>query len=385
MLTVEDVRELAASADGTRVSLYFPTHPGGTEIGAKNSVRLKNLLREAEEQLAARGLTAAEVHRILGPARDLVPQDDFWLNPASAFAGFLAGNGFRHYQLPLELDERVVVGDRFFLKPLLPLLVGDGRFWILALSQQSVRLFEASMTRIREIDLRSIPQRLQDVVGYDWEQRSLQFHTASPGGGAMAGPAIFHGQGAGVDDQKGEIEKFLRVVDRALLELLRDKRPPLVLAAAEPVLSIYREVTKYPNVLAEGVEGNPEHRSPEDLHEAAWKLVEPGFQQERRQAHSQYASLVGTGRATDRLMDIVPAALDGRIDTLFVATDTERWGTYDPESRQVSLADAAAPGSHDLLDLAAIEALDRGARVYAVPAQRVPGENGTGIAAIYRY
>lgn len=385
LLTVDDVRELAASGDGTRVSFFFPTEPGGPEIGAKNSIRLKNVLREAEERLQAHGCSATEIDELLKPVRDLLPQDDFWLNPAAAFAGFLSDEGLRHYRLPMEVAERVVVGDRFFLKPLLPLLVGDERFYVLALSQKSVRLLEGTMSRIRELDLRSIPQRLQDVVGYDWEERSLQFHTAVPGGGAQVGRSMFHGHGAGVDDQKGEIEKFLRVVDKALLELLPDKDSPLVVAAAEPVLSIYRDVSKHPQLMQEGIEGNPDQKSAEELHDAAWELVEPGFLEERRQARDQYNELAGTGRATDRLRDIVPATFDGRVGTLFVATDCERWGRYDAETREVALHDEPEPADHDLLDVAAIEALDRGAKVYAVPAERIPGDNGTGIAAIYRY
>jgi hypothetical protein len=273
----------------------------------------------------------------------------------------------------------VVVDDRFHLKPLLPLLVGDGRFFVLALSQKQVRLMEGSMTRIRELDLHSVPQRLQDAVGYDWQERFLQFHTAS-----ARSSAIFHGHGAG-DDQKAEVEKFLRAVDRALLELLRDKQVPLVIAAAEPILSMYREISKHPHLADTGIPGSPDQLSAEQLHGQAWQLVEPGFLAQRRAWADRYAELAGTGRATDRLLDILPAVFDGRVETLFIATDQERWGRYDPEARQATLVQEPSPGDHELLDLAAVEALNRGASVYAVPADRLPTDNGTGIAAIFRY
>jgi hypothetical protein len=38
----------------------------------------------------------------------------------------------------------VVVTDRFHIKPLLPLLSGDGRFYVLALSQSEVRLLQGT-------------------------------------------------------------------------------------------------------------------------------------------------------------------------------------------------------------------------------------------------
>lgn len=385
VLTVQDVRQLAASGDGPRVSLYFPTPPGGPEIGANNPARLKNLLRQAERRLQEMGKAAAEVEELLAPAYELAAEPDYWRGQAAGFAGFLSAAGLEPYRLPVEPPERVVVSERFFLKPLLPLLIGDGRFFVLALSQKQVRLLEGSMTRIRELDLHSIPRRLQDAVGYDWQEGSLQFHTVGAARGPAHGGAVFHGQGAGNDDQKAEVEKFLRAVDKGLLELLRDKQAPLVLAAAEPIQSMYREISKHPNLVTPGIVGSPDQTSPEDLHAAAWKLVEPGFRAERRAARDRYAELAGTGRATDRLRDILPATFDGRVDTLFVAADLERWGRYDPASRAVRLVPEPGPGDHDLLDLAAVEALHRGGTVYAVPDERLPGDPTTGIAAIYRY
>ena len=59
---------------------------------------------------------------------------------------------------------------------------GDGAFFVLALSQGSVRLFEGSRDGIRELDLADIPTSLRDAVGYDYEQRSLQFHTGAGAG-----------------------------------------------------------------------------------------------------------------------------------------------------------------------------------------------------------
>lgn len=383
VLTKDDVRQLAAPGNGPRVSLYLPTQPGGPEIGDNTSVRLKNVLREADERLRDAGVE--EIDDLLAPARELLREDNFWRNPGAGFAVFLSRDGMRSFRLPLDVKEKVAVGDRFLLKPLLPLLVGDGRFWVLTLSQNRVRLLEGGMDRIREIDLHSIPQRLQDAVGYDFEERSLQFHTGAPNIGPGKSAAMFHGQGVGNDDQKAEVEKFLRAVDRALLELLPDKEAPLVVAAAEPALSIFREITKYPHLADESIEGSPDQKSPEELHRAAWTVVEPGFLKERREAREHFHELSGTGKASVGVEEVVPAVFDGRVDTLFVATDRELWGRYDPESRQLVIEKEPGADRYDLLDVAAAEALQRSARVYAVPAERVPEGGESGLAAIFRY
>jgi len=48
------------------------------------------------------------------------------------------------YRLPLEFESLVVVGDRVHLKPLLSLFFGDRYFYLLALSQNQVRFFQAT-------------------------------------------------------------------------------------------------------------------------------------------------------------------------------------------------------------------------------------------------
>jgi hypothetical protein len=80
---------------------------------------------------------------------------------------------------------------------------------------------------------------------------------------------------------------------------------------------------------------------------------------------------------------VVTAAHDGRVDTLFVALGTRRWGSFDEEARKVEVSDSNGPGTEDLVDLAAIQTLLKGGTVYAVPPDRVP--EGSEVAAVYRY
>src|SRR4029077_8562969 len=74
--------------------------------------------------------------------------------------------------------------------------------------------------------------------------------------------------------------------------------------------------------------------------------------------------------------EILQAAHDGRIDTLFVARGVRLWGTYDPKARAIRIQEnqtTQRKGNEDLLDLAAIQTFQNGGQVYAVPQQEVPG------------
>lgn len=386
--TREELEDLVDyDGPGPCISLYLPTHRAGLEW-KKDPIRLKNLIREGEEQLAERGLQDGRVQELLEPARDLLPDDGFWRHQSDGLALFLADGDMRGYRLPQRFDELVLVQDRFHVKPLIPLISNDGNFNLLAISQNHVRLFEGSRDGLREMDLADIPENLREAVGYDWEERSLQFHTgAGPaGGGSPAGrprQAMFHGHGEPKDDAKEELEVFLRTVDDGIRRLIEDGQAPLVVAAVDYEIALYRRISKHSNLLEKGITGNPEHVPVHELHEKAWALVRPRFQQAVVEAAERYEELAGSGRTNSDPREVVPAAADGRVDTLFIPRGQRLWGRYDPEVRSVRREDGPGPGIDDLFDLAAIHTLTRRGTVYSVSDEEVPGPGP--LAAIYRY
>jgi hypothetical protein len=384
LLTRGDIEGLLAERPGPHVSIYLPTHRASLEF-RQDPIRLENLLREAEAQLGSHGSKGTEVDELLEPARELLANDLFWEHQGEGLAVLLAGNQAHFYRLPVSVDEIAVVDDRFHIKPLLPLLGKSRRFWVLALSQKSVRLFNATPYAMRELDELDVPQGLREVVGYDFEERSLQFRTGAGPSGMTRRRAMFHGHGEGVDDIKAEVTEFLRAVDAGVAGLLRNNGngAPLVLAAVDYEIAIYQSISSYPHIVAGGIVGNPEHVDPADLHAAAWQLVQPLFAEDCRAAGDRYRALAGTGTASADVREIVPAAFDGRVGVLFVATDEYRWGHYDPEARKVETHDERVDGDRDLLEVAAARSLTSGAEIHAVPAAELPADSP--IAAIYRY
>jgi len=142
---------------------------------------------------------------------------------------------------------------------------------------------------------------------------------------------------------------------------------------------VYREVTRYPNVLRATVPGNPDPLRPAELHARAWAIVEPELARAREEAAARFRAGAARGElATDDLGAAVAAADAGRVDTLFVASGVERWGRLDRGTGAVVVHDDQEPGDDDLLDLAAVRTLLTSGTVYAVPSDEVPG--GTDVA-----
>jgi hypothetical protein len=382
LLNRTEVRALMAERAKYCVSLYLPTHRAGADT-QQDPIRFKNLVRQAEERLSINGLRRSESERILEPAQQLLEDDGFWEHQGDGLAVFLSPEMSRSYRLPYRFSELVVVTDRFHIKPLLTLLSGDGRFYILALSQKQVRLLQGTRHSVGEVNLASVPKSLAEALGAEEHEKQLQFHTAVRGA-----PAIFHGHGSAGDESehKKDLLRYFKRIDKGLQDLVCAERVPLVLAGVDYLLPIYREANTCAELIDEGIVGNPDGLSAQELHERAWAVVEPYFARAQQRAAAQYDDLRGTERASSELEKIVPAAFHGRVDSLFVAVGLQQWGQFDPDSGQVKLHDSREPGDQDLLDLAAVETLAHGGNVYAVSPDQVPSSPpGSPAAAVFRY
>ncbi len=376
-----DLEALMQRREGACVSLYAPMVKAGAET-QQNAIRFKNLVRKAGDALEAHGLSPKQAEAQLAPAAALIDDTPFWQHQGEGLAMFLADGFSRRYRVPIEVRELVVVEERFHLKPLLPLLSGDGRFHILALSQKRARLFEATRHSVREMDLGDLPTSLNEAVGYQVEETHIQFHTGTRTSRPGDSP-VYHGQGGGEDDAKLEIRKFFSLLDRGICSRIADRSAPLVLAGVEFLFPIYRQASSHPELIEGGVAGNPDELTAEELHEKAWPLVEPVFTRSQESAADRFGALAGTGQASSQLEEVITAAVDGRVETLFVALGTRRWGSFDPDGRKVELADQGGPGHEDLVDFAAIQTLLKGGQVFAVQPEQVPEQ--APMAAVYRY
>ena len=380
-VTREEIQNLLQTPGRPCVSIYMPTFRAGAET-QQNPIRLKNLLRRVQERLVETGMKDTDAAELMTPVRELVDDQTFWQQQADGLAIFRSPEVFKTFRLPTPLDENAVVEHRFHLKPLFSLVNGDGRFYVLALSQQKIRLIAASRHGAEELELAGVPQNLPEALGnLTWENEQLQPRPSQ----RMARSAVYHGHGNREQTLKPEIVQYFNLVDKALMKYM-GRDAPVVLAGVEYLLPRYKDTTEHPKVLEEGLTGNADLLSAEELRDAAWEIVEPHFLEDRRRAAARYGNLSGTGRASSRYDEILPAAHDGRIDTLFVARGVRLWGSYDLKKREVHLEeDQTIQRNHseDLLDLAAVQTFLNGGTVYAVPQQEIP--DGQAMAAIFRY
>jgi hypothetical protein len=358
--------QLTDKVDGTFISIYMPTTKAGQDT-RQNSIRLRNLLRAAENACMQSGGRRSEVNRMLAPAWALLDNSEFWQHLEAGLALFAGRDFFRVFRLPIAFRELVVAAGRLHVKPLLEMFTRESNFYVLALSLHRVRLLACSEHSVTEVAIPGVPGVFEDFMQFVEEQKQIQFHTGTPPwpGGR---PAMFHASGSESDSaHKKNVQDYLRLIEQSADRVLANRHWPLVLAGADFIRASFREMSRYRNIAEEGIAGNVDRLSDNELRDRAWQIARPHLARIERDAIRAFRSGNGAAMAANELPEIVRAAHAGQVGILFVSLADERWGRYDSRTGQIIRHDQRQPGDVDLLDLAAAQTLLHHGRVFGLP------------------
>ncbi len=364
--TRTDIQRLMAVRQPGCVSIYMPTTPETPAADAER-IELKNLAAEATEQLAGPELERGELGELEEVLDDLVTDHSFWEQQARSLAVFATPAGARTFRLPNRLTRMVEVSDRFHVKPLLRAVTFPQAAFVLALSQNGARLVEvAAEAAPVEVAVPDMPTDAASAVG----KASL--------GDRSADRRI-----QGSEGRKVRLRQYARRVEQALRPQLVGMDLPLILAATEPLESIFPAVNTYPHLAGRVIAGNPDELSAAELGEASRGVLDDLYAEELAGLKARYEASTPQGRASDDLGEIARAATFGAVDTAFVDIDTVIPGFVDEESGAITTDDADDAVNYGVADEIARRVLLTGGRVLAVRGDDVPGRGS--VAAILRY
>lgn len=404
--SVDEIKILSHVQEQPCLTVTLPTE-GANADGRQGTVRMKNLLRLAEDALDKTKFANGSRDMFLQPLRAMAENVSFWRSQEKGLAIFISpgldGGEARAYSTPYALPEEITLGHRFHLTPLLPFMTSDGTFFVLAVGKKGVTFFRGSRGDLTPLDVPGMPDSFEDVEKYFEHERQHHFSPGSQGR-APGGISEFSGHGLDASDRdeiKRRVVLYLRQIDNAIKQVLGTRRDPLVLVALEYMHPLWREACTYHGCLEEaGVHTDPEILSAKEVYELVWPNIEPVLRQSTEDAVSRLNSGINSGKATAEIKDVLPAAAEGRVDTLLVAENAHRpVGSFDANSRKLKVErelpprptspgsrpeeQVVGPDSEDLIDVAVIETLKHGGQVLAVPPGMLPREMP--IAAVFRY
>lgn len=362
------------------VSLYLPTERDSSEYQT-NRLRLKNLLRSAENQLPLD--EAPQLKPQFDRANALLEHEGFWHHQNEGMAVFLSQDNFLCYRLPKNFEEAVYIGPRFHINPLIPLINDNKSFYVIAISLNTIRLFHCTRYQINPIELGDIPDSLSEALQLEESENHMQFHTQSSPGNTGQG-AIFHGQGGLDDKHKDRVYRFIQTVEKEITGKLQSRNEPLVFAGVEFLFAMYKQANTYPHLHeADHVKGSMEETKALDLLPQAWQIIQPHFQADFDKISDRFHALKQKKKASDHLNEIIPASVYKRVGTLCVVLDRHQWGGFDSANDRVGVQSENNPGNEDLLNFAAVHTLRNGGNVYAAEQNQMPTQSPIG--AVFRY
>jgi hypothetical protein len=364
--TLPEFKALATVRGDACVSIYLPTTPLPQDA-AVSRAQLKTFGKAALDQLDEAGCDKRQQASIGDHLAELEEDDEFWRFQAHSLAVLLTPETMRTFRLPNRLTAMVEVSDRFHLKPLLRAITFPHEAFVLALSENAVRLVEVfADLPPQQITVHELPKSAADAV------RRASVNDRSPSRRIQ-----------GLEGQKVLLRQYCRRVDAALRPVLAGRSTPLVLAATEPLASIYRLVNTYPGYAQATIATSPDRTSDADLAAAARPILDGIYARELQSMRALFESRRGQGRATSDLSDAARAATFGAIEQLMVDIDEIIPGTVDEVDGRVTFAERASAQTYGIVDEIAARALLSGASVLGVRKEDIPGR--ASLAAILRY
>lgn len=382
--TLAEFKALAGTKGKACVSLYLPTLSGQA---LANRIVFKDLAKDAISQLKEGGIDKRRIAalekqlgRLTGAEQDN-PDDnkfryrhrnpeeeinEFWGSQANGLAVLATPEMMRMFRLPERPKPLAEVADRFHLTPLIRAMTSPHDAYVLALAEESVRLIHVlvNLPPVR-VQVAGLPKNAEEAT------RRPSVHVRAPRG---------HLQN--LEGQKVLLEKYVRKVDQALQGVLAGQVRPLILAATEPLASMFRSINSYPRLIDEVIAGNPNRLTDAQIEDAALPILDHLYARELQAVVALYDELKPR-RATTDVSYAAHAATAGAIDQLAVDLNAVIPGLVSDIDGSVTYSASDDAETYSVVDEVARRALCTGARVFGARREELPDR--APLIAILRY
>ncbi len=373
----QDWEHLLSPAENSyHISILTQTQRSGkARYFERDMIQFKNNLKDATSILVKKGMEEEEVKRLLSPANDLLNGEDFWKHQLDGLAVYLNNGNIWVYKLPVPIENMSYIADHFYILPLVSFRHLQPQYYILALSQQSVKLFVATQYHIEKSEIQNkLPSNIEDTERNTDRQNSLQHHSVK---NSRTGGTIFHGQGGEKDYKKIAVERYLREVNNGITQSLKDEKKPLLVASVDELFSIYKQLNDYPYLLQHHIRGNFDEVTFDELHRTSLEAMKGQFQGEKDRDISRFHVASNQNKAVFGIEEIIALAFQGRIETLFIKQQTKIWGSFTSELMKAEVHEQRTKESIDLINLSAIFTDKNGGKVYFLPGSEMPFNHST--------
>ncbi len=272
------------------VTITLPTHRTSPE-NKQDPIRLRNLVKQARERLhkefSKRELNGIESN--LAKAEETV---DHNINKEGLIV-YINEDLFKTVRVPFPVEENVLVDDNFATRHVIRALHSSENYYILTLSQQKARLFEAYNKEVNEIRDFGFPMENQ-LYTTDKLQKSM---------------------GGKEDDLMRE---FFNRVDKNFQEAYKAEPHEVFVCTVERNHQFIREVADNKDIILGGINRNADEATRAELSQWCWPEVSEILKKRRHEILGELAKAQSANKVSSDMSDMWRMANQGRVDTVVV-------------------------------------------------------------------
>lgn len=326
------LKELTETRAESCISLYIPTyrvHPANDG----DSLRFKNLFNDTLQYIRSHELSGHE--KVLLPLQKLINDKEFWDHGTEGLAIFISENQHKIIRLPQSVEEASYVSDSFYITPLFKLYQENQDYYVLALGLSNVNLYRGNRHHIEQVPIEGkLPTSMKEALGHELTDNHLH--------GSVVEGAGLHGYMEKSQEEDIDMERFFRKIDKGLMEQFPiPQQIPILLAALPEHHTPFLRVSKHTNFAPLHIQINPQTLDKNDLLQKAGEVFDQILQQRKDELRDRYHIAVQEGLSSCDLGDVARAALDRRVDTLFLENNRKIAGYIDHDERRVEYSQSS--------------------------------------------
>jgi len=315
------LKRLRNISSGCCVTIILNTHRTQPD-SEKDRILLKNLLKEAETRLTDE-CDKQSFSTIGDKLNALAATIDHRYNLESLVL-FVSEHIAEYTRLPIAVQDRVVIGKTFAIRDLIRTMNKEKGYYVLVLSRDKTRLIEAHNDKVvQEMD-GNFP--IENVFLYP-KQRA---------------------EAAIASRQTSLIQEFFNVVDKQLIEVIKESSLPVLICTEESNYHQYLKIADRKEIIIGHLNGNRVDQKAHHIIDAAWPIVQQVRNQKNSQRLQELSAAAGTGKLVTDFNDIWRAVNRGRGETLFI-----KHGYFQPArltNNTIELVPEGSTGSANVID-----------------------------------
>ena len=284
-----------SDAPGPKVTITLPTHRQDPN-GERDRIRLKNLVKQASNDLEAHARDRDELVRLHKQLDSVAgPVDHRKLD--HGLAAFVATDHARVVHLAHSPIERALVADRFATRELHRDVSEATSAWIVSLSTGGNA---TDGTQLYHLHRGELDEHRDDVLPAEWDvrDRDTRFAESRPDS----------------PQRDAYIEDFLRRTEEHIATIVG--KDPLVVAGIDRLRSHYREVTRLGEQIVAEVDGNFDRTPGHRLAQAAEEALVAAHERELEAVAQRIDDQAGTTVVAVGIDECEQLSAQGRVEQL---------------------------------------------------------------------